>query len=112
MMHMMNRTVALLLLLVFICGAVPAMSGCDVMKDKRLQAKIREELGKHRDVQVSKLTINARDGIVTISGELYTMEEIDQVVEIVSGIEGVEQVHNLMTLPDDFQTHNPTFLYY
>lgn len=109
---MINRVSALLLLLVFICGAAPVMTGCDVMKDKQLQAKIREELGKHRDVQVSKLTINAQDGVVTISGELYTMEEIDRVVEIVSGMEEVERVKNLMTLPDDFQSHNPTFLYY
>jgi len=111
-MHMINRSVAMLLLLVFICSAAPLMSGCDVMKDKQLQAKIREELSKDREVQVSKLTINARDGVVTISGELYTMEEIDRVVEIVSAIEGVVTVRNHMSLPDDFQSHNPTFLYY
>ena len=112
-MHQKHVRIFYLMTLVFTAvGMVCLFSGCDVMKNTSLQNTIKEELRQHRDVQYEKLTINVLDGVVTISGELYTREEIDKVVEIVEGIEGVVQVKNLMTLPDDFQSSNPTFLYY
>lgn len=107
--HALRTLVALALL--FSLGLfLHTASGCGVAKDTKLQMKIREELSKHRDVQVDKLTINVHEGVVTITGELYTREEIDKVVEIVSRIEGVIQVKNHMKLPDDWHTRNPTFL--
>lgn len=110
-MRQLAKRVLPLMILLFVLGLMlPLSSGCGVAKDTQLQMKIREELRKHRDVQVDKLTINVKEGVVTISGELYTREEIDKVVEIVSGIEGVVQVKNQMNLPDDWNTRNPTFL--
>lgn len=111
MTHKHIRAVFAIVLLAFAFGATAGLAGCEVMKDKRLQKQIREELDKHRDVQVDKLTINVLDGVVTISGELYTREEIDNVIEIVSAMEGVIEVRNDMNLPDDFNSRNPTFLY-
>ncbi len=106
------RPIPAILLVLFVSGLAIGTAGCDIMKDKQLQSKIREELRKDREVSADKLTINVQDGVVTISGELYTREEIDRVIEIVSAIEGVVEVRNQMNLPDDFQSHNPTFLYY
>ena len=106
-----TRSVLTMILLVFLIGLAPGSMGCGVFKDKMLQSKIREELGNNRNIPADKLTINAQRGIVTISGELYTREEIDLVVEIVSGIDGVVEVRNQMNLPDDFNSRNPTFLY-
>jgi osmotically-inducible protein OsmY len=110
-MHRCVRVISAIVILAFAVGATVALSGCGVMKDTRLQKQIREELSKHRDVQVDKLTINVQDGVVTISGELYTREEIDKVVEIVSAIPGVVQVKNQMNLPDEFGSRNPVLLY-
>jgi len=84
--------------------------GCGVAKDTKIQVAIRQELEKHRDVQSDKLVINVKNGVATISGELYTREEIDKVVEIAKGIEGVVEVVNKMSLPDDYNSVNPTFL--
>jgi len=85
-------------------------TGCGVAKDTQLQVKIKDVLSSDRNVQVEKLTINVKEGVVTISGELYTREEIDRVVEIVSAIEGVIRVKDQMSLPDNYNSSNPTFL--
>lgn len=112
-MYQKHIRIFYLLTLVFTAvGMLCLFSGCDVMKNTSLQSTIKEELRQHPDVQYEKLTINVVDGVVTISGELYTREEINKVVEIVEGIEGVVQVKNIMTLPDDFQSSNPTFLFF
>jgi osmotically-inducible protein OsmY len=84
--------------------------GCGVAKDTQLQLKIKEALKADRNVQADKLTVNVAKGVVTISGELYTPEEIDRVVQIVQGIEGVVEVKNQMSLPDNWNAVNPTFL--
>jgi len=100
------------MVLLLLAGIVLPSTGCGVAKDTQLQMKIKEELDKHRDIQADKLTINVKEGVVTISGELYTREEIDMVVEIVTAIEGVVEVKDQMNLPDNFNTNNPTFLWY
>ena len=83
------------------------LTSCNVYRSFNLQSKIKEELRQHRDIQADKLTINVSKGVVTISGELYTQQEIDMVIEIVTGIEGVVEVKNQMTLPDTFGSTNP-----
>ena len=92
--------------------AISPLVSCGVAKSVSLQNRIKEELRQHRDIQADKLTIIVNQGVVSISGELYTQEEIDKVIEIVQGIEGVVEVKNLMMLPDTFGSSNPTMLYY
>lgn len=104
------RTIFLVLLILFAAGIVLSAAGCGVAKDTKLQVSIKEELKKHKDVQAGKLTVNVQRGVVSISGELYTREEIDRVVQIVSAMQGVVSVKNLMSLPDEYNSRNPTFL--
>jgi len=99
-----------LLLASLLIPLVYISTSCATAKDASLQMKIREELRKDRNIQADKLTINVHKGVVTISGELYTQEEIDRVIAIVSAIDGVVEVKNLMTLPDNYNAVNPTFL--
>ena len=99
-----------IVLIMVIVGVLLSAAGCGVAKDTQLQMTIKEELRNDRNVQHDKLTVNVKDGMVTISGELYTREEIDRVVEIVEGIEGVVLVKNHMSLPDNYNSVNPTFL--
>lgn len=84
-----------------------AATGCGVAKDTQIQLKVKEALADNRNIQADKLTVNVKDGVVTISGELYTQEEIDLVVQLVSAIEGVVEVKDQMTLPDTFGSTNP-----
>jgi hypothetical protein len=109
-MKVMTGTVVLFVLISFAVVLVLQGAGCGVAKDTRLQLKIKEELGKSREIQADKLTINVREGVVTITGELNTREEIDKVVQIVKAIDGVVDVKDLMTLPDNYNSRNPTFL--
>lgn len=100
-----------LVIIVFLSLAcIFSFSGCGVAKDTQLQIKIKEALKQDRNIQADKLTINVAKGIVTISGELYTQEEIDRVIEIVKGIPGVVEVRDQMSLPDNYNAINPTFL--
>jgi osmotically-inducible protein OsmY len=48
--------------------------------------------------------------VVTVSGKLNSRDEIDRVVQIVKGVPGVVEVKNQMTLPDNYNSVNPTFL--
>jgi hypothetical protein len=83
--------------------------GCGVAKDTQLQIKIKDTLAADRNVAHDKLIVNVKDGVVTITGELGTQAEIDHVTEVVSAIDGVKELKNLVTLPDDWHTRNPTF---
>ena len=107
-----NHTRILSLALIFILLTITGMSasGCGVAKDSQLQSRIKEALSADKNVQADKLTVNVQDGVVTISGELYTQEEIDRVMAIVQAVEGVVRVKNQMNLPDNYNSNNPTFL--
>lgn len=107
-----SRILGFMVLIILCMTFILPITSCNVARSVTLQNKIKEELRQHRDIQADKLTIIVNSGVVSISGELYTQEEIDMVVEIVTGIEGVVEVKNLMTLPDTFGSTNPTMLYY
>ncbi|HDS29471.1 MAG TPA: BON domain-containing protein [Firmicutes bacterium] len=106
------KNFGLLISLIFIAGFIVSGTGCGVAKDTQLQIKIKEALREDRNVSHDKLIVNVKDGIVTITGELGTQTEIDRVTEIVMAIEGVVELKNNITLPDDWHTTNPTFLDY
>jgi len=108
----MRRLTFLVLLLSLIAGIAVTSTGCGVAADTKLQMEIKDALAADRNVNSDNLTVNVKDGVVTISGELGTREEIDRVVEIASAIEGVIEVKNQMNLPDTFGSTNPTMLYY
>ncbi len=105
-----TRVRSILVVIIVLAGMAMGLTGCGVARDTQLQTTIKEELRKDPNVQVDKLIVNVRDGVVSISGELYTREEIDRVVEIVTAVEGVITVRNHMTLPDNYNSSNPTFL--
>lgn len=87
-----------------------AVSGCGVAKDTQLQMKIKEALHSDKTVPYDKLTVNVAAGVVTISGKVNSKDVIDHVVQLVQAIPGVVQVKNQMTLPDNYNSVNPTFL--
>jgi hypothetical protein len=97
-------------LITFVLSAFFLSIGCAVAKDTQLQVKIKDMLKADRNVQYDKLIVNVMKGVVTISGKLNTQEEIDHVVEVVKAIPGVVEVKNQMSLPDNYNSNNPTFL--
>jgi hypothetical protein len=107
----MHRILAFLLIAI-IAATFVTSSGCGVAKDTQLQLKIKEALAADKTIEAGKLTVNVAAGVVTISGKINTKDEIDRVVQLVQAIPGVVQVKNQMSLPDNSNSVNPTFLDY
>lgn len=64
----------------------PAASATDVQK------KIKDALIRHADVEASKVTISVSNGIVTLSGTVESMEEMDRVEDAAWTAPGVSKV--------------------
>lgn len=64
----------------------PAASATDVQK------KIKDALIRHADVEASKITISVSNGIVTLSGTVESMEEMDRVEDAAWTAPGVSKV--------------------
>ena len=107
---MHSRSFLSFIFLTFVLSAFFLTMGCEVAKETQLQVKIKDTLKADRNVQYDKLIVNVAKGVVTISGKLNTQEEIDHVVEVVKAIPGVVEVKNQMSLPDNYNSNNPTFL--
>jgi hypothetical protein len=99
-----------IILLSLVLSAFFFSMGCGVAKDTELQVKIKDTLKADKNVQSEKLIVNVDKGVVTISGKLNSQEQIDHVVEVVKAIPGVIEVKNQMSLPDNYNSNNPTFL--
>lgn len=84
-----------------------SMLSCGVAKDTQIQVKVKEALEKNKNIAANKLIVNVKDGVVTISGELNTKEEIDLAVQTAKAVPGVVDVINQMSLPDNFGGTNP-----
>jgi hypothetical protein len=107
---MHTRSVLTFIFLAFVLSTFCLTAGCGVAKDTQLQVKIKDTLKADKNVQSERLIVNVDKGVVTISGKLNTQQEIDHVVDVVKAIPGVIDVKNQMSLPDNYNSNNPTFL--
>jgi osmotically-inducible protein OsmY len=64
----------------------PRMHAIDV------QAEIQAALKRHAEVEGSKITVTVCDGIVTLSGEVESMAEMDRIEDAAWGASGVSKV--------------------
>jgi hypothetical protein len=103
------RTLLFALTILLIAVVLLPVVGCGVAKDTQLQVKIKDTLKADKNIPADKLIVNVMKGVVTISGQVNTQNEIDKVVEIVKAIPGVVEVKNQMSLPDNWHSTNPSF---
>ena len=57
-----------------------------------LAAKVNMALGLHKDVDMTGLHIEAKDGVVKVGGHVDSVKEKETVLQVVDGTKGVDKV--------------------
>lgn len=70
-------------------------------EDTLIRRKVNLSLLFHRNVNLSKTTVEVKDGIVTLKGEASSMAQKELTAEYAKDIEGVKDVKNEMTVTAD-----------
>ena len=65
--------------------------------DQALVDRVKSELGTV--LPLDQINLNAVEGVVEVRGELDGASQIDEIVDAVRGVAGVDGVRNLMHLP-------------
>ena len=72
------------------------------VQEEETENRIRTHVGEDpRTSDVPHLNVEVNDGVAEIRGEVHTGEEKQAVEEIASGVEGVSEVRNLLTVNPD-----------
>ena len=66
----------------------PRLSTVDIKK------QIREALERHAEIEVSKITVEAADGVVTLTGSAESLAELDRIEDVAWDAPGVSKVVN------------------
>jgi osmotically-inducible protein OsmY len=67
-------------------------------EDRLLSRNVRKAIAKGGDVAMSRLTITARSGIVTLSGSVPDNEQVSRATERAQSVAGVTEVSSHLTL--------------
>lgn len=62
------------------------------MSDTWITTKVKAELATTRDVGSTHISVNTRDGMVTLTGVLETEGEVERAVTATEGVKGVKEV--------------------
>jgi osmotically-inducible protein OsmY len=68
--------------------------------DVTLARKVETEIFRDPDVPKGQINVNAEHGKVVLRGEAPTSEMINDLVERARKVQGVQEVENLLHLPD------------
>jgi osmotically-inducible protein OsmY len=73
-----------------------AASGVEAAKNATVAVKVNTALGLHKKVDMKYLHVEAKEGVVTLSGHVKTLEEKRLIAEIAFQTKGVEKVIDLI----------------
>jgi osmotically-inducible protein OsmY len=68
--------------------------------DETLKSKVESELFRAEDAPKGQVAVNAQKGVVQLRGEVGSPELIDELVQRARSVQGVQDVENLLHLPD------------
>jgi osmotically-inducible protein OsmY len=68
--------------------------------DETLKSKVESELFRAEDAPKGQVAVNAQNGVVQLRGEVGSPELIDELVQRARSVQGVQDVENLLHLPD------------
>lgn len=72
------------------------------VQEQEVENRIRTRVGEDpRTSDLPHLNVEVNDGVADIRGQVHTEEEKQAVEEIASSVEGVVEVHNLLTVNPD-----------
>jgi osmotically-inducible protein OsmY len=69
--------------------------------DVTLARKVETEIFRDADVPKGKINVNAENGKIVLRGEADSSEMIDDLVNKARGVQGVQDVENLLHIPGD-----------
>ena len=69
------------------------------LDDNTLRAKVETELFRDPDVPKGQINVNAQNGVIQLRGEVEHQEMIRDLVEKARKVQGVQDVENLLHLP-------------
>ena len=76
-------------------------TGCDIMASTRVEQDVLAALAADPRTSQSTFEVSNDEGTVTITGEVYSLEEMDAVTEIAMTVEGVTKVLNRVSMPEE-----------
>ena len=62
--------------------------------DAQIESEVRDVLARNRDLDLRRVDINTRDGIVTLRGSQDRYRDIERLVALTSSVTGVRAVRN------------------
>jgi hyperosmotically inducible periplasmic protein len=70
--------------------------------NRALRRKVYAALAKHKEIDAGDISITAKGGAVMLNGTVPDASQIDTVVEVAKGVEGVTSVTNKLTVQRPF----------
>jgi osmotically-inducible protein OsmY len=62
------------------------------VRDTGLEAKVKTALGMRKGIKADDIDVEAKDGIVTLKGDVDSQRQADLALEVTKGTEGVQSV--------------------
>lgn len=81
--------------------AAGSVTPTDTPNAQTLIERVRSQVLGHADVNAGEINVDAAGGVVTLRGEVASREQIESLVSATRGVDGVEDVVNLLHLPDE-----------
>jgi len=86
-------------------GELPVVGGS--FSDATTLASVKAALALHRDLSRRPISVRARGGVVTLTGEVASSDEKQEVEDLVSSVDGVDDVENLVSVSPDLSSDEP-----
>jgi hyperosmotically inducible protein len=80
-------------------GEIPIVGGS--LDDARITASVKAALALHRDLAQRPVSVRTRGAVVTLTGQVATGDEKARAEALVSSVEGVQEVDNLIAVSPD-----------
>lgn len=88
-------------------ATAPARQAGREYDDVTLARKVETEILRPADAPKSAISVNARDGVVELRGEVKQPEDIKALGDAAANVRGVKDVHNLLHTPGSPPKHSP-----
>jgi osmotically-inducible protein OsmY len=68
------------------------------VEDASITAAVKMKFANDETVSASKIDVDTRDGMVTLTGTVSSQNEADRALELARTVSGVKMVHNNLTI--------------